>query len=216
MHKNTQDMDKNKKIRTIQITYPAPYSQLWNAVNKSSPAIMKNNFRRRSNLKRPGEVQKAWCHCYSTVRGPDPTAPHLKYGVFPNRRSTSSRVLPKAPPLKPPPNRASHSFNTIPTRQMSDITGRTLKKKRERKEAPMFVFRTIDKAHTRQLSLSEMMHVDIKPKKPVVTSPPFCTTPTFKVLPPSVPPPSSGQTLAAAAKHRDDFQWRSVHWWGPI
>ncbi|XP_026724486.1 uncharacterized protein LOC113491623 isoform X2 [Trichoplusia ni] len=198
-----------KKIRTIQITYPAPYSQTWNAEhNSSSPVIMKNNFGRRSNFlfnpKRQVETQKAWSHSYSAVRGPDPTAPHLKYGVFSNRRSTSTRLLQKSLPLKPTQNRNSYSHNTIPTRQASDYTNnKNAKKKKDRKgpltEAPMFVFRTIDKRHTRQLSLSEIMHIDIKPKKSMLSSPRFCPSPTFKVLTPNVPAPTVPVQLNARA-----------------
>ncbi|XP_050556740.1 uncharacterized protein LOC118281118 [Spodoptera frugiperda] len=179
---------KVRKTKTMQITYPAPYLHSWNSeapplLKKCSPIRTRRLFH---SPRRPISTPKIKSKSYSAVRGPDPTAPHLKYGVFSNKRIIANRatVLPKG--KQPTPN--SRHSNVLKDKLSDDLMSRhsmspTMKCPVHRsrqlqpqiRESPVFVFRTIDKSFTRQLSLSKMMHYDIKPKKYNMSAPSsFC------------------------------------------
>ncbi|XP_022833789.1 uncharacterized protein LOC111361624 [Spodoptera litura] len=190
------EIPKFRNTKTIQITYPAPYLQSWNS--DVAPILKKHSPIRTCRLfhgpRRPVSTPKIKSQSYSAVRGPDPTAPHLKYGVFSNKRIIANRavILPK---LKQPTpnskrnnalkNRISESlisrYSLPPTMKSRGYKNRQLQPRI--RESPVFVFRTIDKSFTRQLSLSKMVHVDIKPKKNISAPSSFLQAPNQRLGP---------------------------------
>ncbi|XP_063899521.1 uncharacterized protein LOC126054365 isoform X1 [Helicoverpa armigera] len=181
------------KLCSRQITYPAPYAQSWNI--DTTPVLTRGYHGKGpkvflfNNPKKRADTQKTWSQSYSAVRGPDPTAPHLKYGVFPNRRASSTRNLPK-PPLKPNfnphcPREEARSLISNKTYPVPARKKPVKKVKGQQSDSPMLVIRALDKTFTKQLSLSEIMHVDIKPGKRIPGTPSFCP-PNYKGLSPKL------------------------------
>ncbi|XP_063836225.1 uncharacterized protein LOC135085372 [Ostrinia nubilalis] len=189
------DEDRQKKPRTIQMKYPAPYSQSWaenqtKGVKKKKPRVQNmtqighapphshswandRNVPKRVKKKTPsprGAGLKKNSDLFSggpwqpvkqkMSRGPDPTAPHLKYGLFPPPRKTNKSQMQVVSGGVEPKSRTS-------TPEHSSKKDKKLKNKKEPTPdagAPFFVFRALDPHRTRQLSLSPPAHLDIRPR----------------------------------------------------
>ncbi|KAG6462571.1 uncharacterized protein LOC115451760 [Manduca sexta] len=159
-------MEKNKpkKTKTLQIKYPIPYTQSWPNAERA-PKHKKNTLRSAQKKPLPPLQQRCRPCAPPRIKAPDPTVPHLKYGIFPKKTSLARGQ--------------SKTVTSKPTKQPSAVLEneniKTEKKKSSRNapsaEPPLFVFRAIDKTSTRQLSMSETMHIDVKPRRNLPMSP---------------------------------------------
>ncbi|XP_047522674.1 uncharacterized protein LOC125061326 [Pieris napi] len=128
---------KTKKTKTIHMRYPAPYSWSQTGPYERKPSTMKKSVSYDNKNK------------YSKTKAPpkccDPYAPHLKYGIFHRKNSKeieSSKI----------------SLNKTTSEQISKEG--YIKSPDE----PYFIIRPLNKRHTKHLSVSEVLHVDIQPR----------------------------------------------------
>ncbi|KAL0858576.1 hypothetical protein ABMA27_012424 [Loxostege sticticalis] len=186
------DNETQKKPKIIQMKYPAPYSQSWaenktTGVSKKKSKVHNTNrgaahsqsfANDRSTKKakrklpspksdnhKPGAdpfKRGPWHAAKPRVRGPDPTVPHLKYGLFkpPKKNEDQSQIQVLSQTGQEPKSRTS-------TPEQSSKRDKKLKANKGQLpegQPPMFVFRSIDPRYTRQLTLSGPTHVDIRPR----------------------------------------------------
>ncbi|XP_072947041.1 uncharacterized protein [Epargyreus clarus] len=161
---------RTRRPKTIQMKYPAQYSQSW-----ASPETEKRGEKGKKKSKKNtsllhGNTFPGCCRRNKPkpLHGPDPYAPHLKYGIFPqqasNARSQITTINPRAS--------VRNTMDPGTVTEHANNKGESKKsKKGQLSETPLFVIRPIDKRHRRQLSLSETLHLDIKPRRNPPRSP---------------------------------------------
>ncbi|XP_023945532.1 uncharacterized protein LOC112051219 [Bicyclus anynana] len=147
--------NKHRKLKTIQMNYPAPYSHSW--ANSDPARFEMDKMRKCSSFQRNMTKQnQPICNCYwrrpkPLTRGTNPYAPHLKYGLFPKKVNPGESL---ERPAK------DENVPRLPLKNKKPLQDRFI---RDRKKGDMKEKRAIDKECPRQLSLSQMSHVDIKP-----------------------------------------------------
>ncbi|XP_061381809.1 uncharacterized protein LOC116778533 isoform X1 [Danaus plexippus] len=139
---------KSRKIRKIQMKYPAPYSQSWS----TTEPVKKHGKMQKSTSFQGNQYECCRLRPKPLKEGCNPFAPHLKYGLFPRKvtRVTNNEMLKRQPEV-------GH-LNTNKKRMTRDT-----KKMKEGQPSPQLVIRSIDKL-SRRLSSSGINHIDIQPR----------------------------------------------------
>ncbi|XP_045509133.1 uncharacterized protein LOC123704730 [Colias croceus] len=137
---------KSRKPRTIQMRYPAPYS--WSFDEAYDRRSMKT---KKAVPPLENNEKNKWVKAHPTS-GCDPYAPHLKYGIFRQKSSNKDNLS---------------KINLH--RSVSDHHRKKENRKAVKKgpsEQPYFTIRPL---HCKNLSVSQVLHVDIKPRSRVVS-----------------------------------------------
>ncbi|XP_075989904.1 uncharacterized protein LOC142985554 [Anticarsia gemmatalis] len=152
----TPNTPKNSCAKSTSYLNGFPRCPPW--VSQTPSMEHKQNLARHARQRQAGDA-RGYIQTYACTRAVKASAPHLKYGLFNTRRPIGDKrnLCQKSSPLR---------INSPISRNFSSFRQEKIKESKGRIGlSPVFIYPASSNKLVHQLSLSEVTHVDIMPRK---------------------------------------------------